>query len=297
MLDLVKEEKMTNLNINWYPGHMKKTMDNIKSSLKLVDVVLEIVDARIPIASRNPLLDEVLGDKPRVVLLNKMDLANEAMNKKWLEYFKAKGYEAILIDSVKGTNLNKIESTSRALLTEKFKKLEEKNLNLKRVRAMIVGIPNVGKSTLINRIANRRSAKVGNRPGVTRQNQWIKTGKDFELLDTPGVLWPKFESEEIGLDLAFTGAIKDEIMDTETLAFKLIEKLNHIDKGIIETRYKIETEGLSTLEIMEAIGQKRGCLIRGGDFDYEKISNIVLDEFRKGVLGRITLEGPDDYNG
>lgn len=288
---------MTNLNINWYPGHMKKTMDNIKSSLKLVDVVLEIVDARIPIASRNPLLDEVLGDKPRVVLLNKMDLANEAMNKKWLEYFKAKGYEAILIDSVKGTNLNKIESTSRQLLTEKFKKLEEKNLNLKRVRAMIVGIPNVGKSTLINRIANRRSAKVGNRPGVTRQNQWIKTGKDFELLDTPGVLWPKFGSEEIGLDLAFTGAIKDEIMDTETLAFKLIEKLNHIDKGIIETRYKIETEGLSTLEIMEAIGQKRGCLIRGGEFDYEKISNIVLDEFRKGVLGRITLEGPDDYNG
>ena len=288
---------MTNLNINWYPGHMKKTMDNIKSSLKLVDVVLEIVDARIPIASRNPLLDEVLGDKPRVVLLNKMDLANEAMNKKWLEYFKAKGYEAILIDSVRGTNLNKIESTSRQLLTEKFKKLEEKNLNLKRVRAMIVGVPNVGKSTLINRIANRRSAKVGNRPGVTRQNQWIKTGKDFELLDTPGVLWPKFESEEIGLDLAFTGAIKDEIMDTETLAFKLIEKLNHIDKGIIETRYKIETEGLSTLEIMEAIGQKRGCLIRGGEFDYEKISNIVLDEFRKGVLGRITLEGPDDYNG
>ena len=294
---MVKEEKMTNLNINWYPGHMKKTMDNIKSSLKLVDVVLEIVDARIPIASRNPLLDEVLGDKPRVVLLNKMDLANEAMNKKWLEYFKAKGYEAILIDSVRGTNLNKIESTSRQLLTEKFKKLEEKNLNLKRVRAMIVGVPNVGKSTLINRIANRRSAKVGNRPGVTRQNQWIKTGKDFELLDTPGVLWPKFESEEIGLDLAFTGAIKDEIMDTETLAFKLIEKLNHIDKGIIETRYKIETEGLSTLEIMEAIGQKRGCLIRGGEFDYEKISNIVLDEFRKGVLGRITLEGPDDYNG
>lgn len=294
---MVKEEKMTNLNINWYPGHMKKTMDNIKSSLKLVDVVLEIVDARIPIASRNPLLDEVLGDKPRVVLLNKMDLANEAMNKKWLEYFKAKGYEAILIDSVKGTNLNKIESTSRQLLTEKFKKLEEKNLNLKRVRAMIVGVPNVGKSTLINRIANRRSAKVGNRPGVTRQNQWIKTGKDFELLDTPGVLWPKFESEEIGLDLAFTGAIKDEIMDTETLAFKLIEKLNHIDKGIIETRYKIETEGLSTLAIMEAIGQKRGCLIRGGEFDYEKISNIVLDEFRKGILGRITLEGPDGYNG
>ncbi len=294
---MVKEEKMTNLNINWYPGHMKKTMDNIKSSLKLVDMVLEIVDARIPIASRNPLLDEVLGDKPRVVLLNKMDLANESMNKKWLEYFKAKGYEAILIDSVKGTNLNKIESTSRQLLTEKFKKLEEKNLNLKRVRAMIVGVPNVGKSTLINRIANRRSAKVGNRPGVTRQNQWIKTGKDFELLDTPGVLWPKFESEEIGLDLAFTGAIKDEIMDTETLAFKLIDKLNHIDKGIIETRYKIETEGLSTLEIMEAIGQKRGCLIRGGEFDYEKISNIVLDEFRKGVLGRITLEGPDDYNG
>lgn len=288
---------MTNLNINWYPGHMKKTMDNIKSSLKLVDVVLEIVDARIPIASRNPLLDEVVGDKPRVVLLNKMDLGDENKNKEWLYYFKSKGYEALLIDSIKGTNLNKIENISRQLLTEKFKKLEEKNLDLKRVRAMIVGIPNVGKSTLINRIAKRKSAKVGNRPGVTRQNQWIKTGKDFELLDTPGVLWPKFESEEIGLDLAFTGAIKDEIMDVETLAFKLIEKLNHIDKDIIENRYKIETTGLSTLEIMELIGKKRGCLIKGGDFDYEKISNIVLDEFRKGVLGRITLEGPDDYNG
>lgn len=288
---------MTNLNINWYPGHMKKTMDNIKSSLKLVDVVLEIVDARIPIASRNPLLDEVVGDKPKVVLLNKMDLGDENKNKEWLYYFKNKGYEALLIDSVKGTNLNKIESISRQLLTEKFKKLEEKNLDLKRVRAMIVGIPNVGKSTLINRIAKRKSAKVGNRPGVTRQNQWIKTGKDFELLDTPGVLWPKFESEEIGLDLAFTGAIKDEIMDVETLAFRLIEKLNHIDKNIIENRYKIETKGLTTLEIMESIGKKRGCLIKGGDFDYEKISNIVLDEFRKGVLGRITLEGPDDYNG
>lgn len=288
---------MTNLNINWYPGHMKKTMDNIKSSLKLVDVVLEIVDARFPIASRNPLLDEVVGDKPRVVLLNKMDLGDENKNKEWLYYFKNKGYEALLIDSVKGTNLNKIENISRQLLTEKFKKLEEKNLDLKRVRAMIVGIPNVGKSTLINRIAKRKSAKVGNRPGVTRQNQWIKTGKDFELLDTPGVLWPKFESEEIGLDLAFTGAIKDEIMDVETLAFKLIEKLNHIDKNIIENRYKIETKGLTTLEIMESIGKKRGCLIKGGDFDYEKISNILLDEFRKGVLGRITLEGPDDYNG
>lgn len=288
---------MTNLNINWYPGHMKKTMDNIKSSLKLVDVVLEIVDARIPIASRNPLLDEVVGDKPRVVLLNKMDLGDENKNKEWLYYFKNKGYEALLIDSVKGTNLNKIENISRQLLTEKFKKLEEKNLDLKRVRAMIVGIPNVGKSTLINRIAKRKSAKVGNRPGVTRQNQWIKTGKDFELLDTPGVLWPKFESEEIGLDLAFTGAIKDEIMDVETLAFKLIEKLNHIDKNIIENRYKIETKGLTTLEIMESIGKKRGCLIKGGDFDYEKISNILLDEFRKGVLGSITLEGPDDYNG
>ena len=288
---------MTNLNINWYPGHMKKTMDNIKSSLKLVDVVLEIVDARIPIASRNPLLDEVVGDKPRVVLLNKMDLGDENKNKEWLYYFKSKGYEALLIDSIKGTNLNKIENISRQLLTEKFKKLEEKNLDLKRVRAMIVGIPNVGKSTLINRIAKRKSAKVGNRPGVTRQNQWIKTGKDFELLDTPGVLWPKFESEEIGLDLAFTGAIKDEIMDVETLAFKLIEKLNHIDKNIIENRYKIETKGLTTLEIMESIGKKRGCLIKGGDYDYEKISNIVLDEFRKGVLGRITLEGPDDYNG
>ncbi|MDO5018529.1 MAG: ribosome biogenesis GTPase YlqF [Lagierella massiliensis] len=288
---------MTNLNINWYPGHMKKTMDSIKSSLKLIDVVLELVDARIPIASRNPLLDEILGDKPRVILLNKMDLADDKINSKWVEHFKSKGYEAILIDSVKGTNLNKIVPISRSLLTDKFKRLQEKNLESKRVRAMIVGIPNVGKSTLINRIAGRRSAKVGNKPGVTRQNQWIKTGRDFELLDTPGVLWPKFENEKIGLNLAFTGAIKDEIMDSETLAFKLIERLVELDRTILENRYAIDTSGKSTIEIMESIGHKRGCLMKGGLFDYEKIANIVLDEFRKGVLGKISLERPSDHNG
>ncbi|WP_300410371.1 ribosome biogenesis GTPase YlqF [Lagierella sp.] len=287
---------MSNLNINWYPGHMKKTIDTIKASLKLVDVVLEIVDARIPIASRNPLLDDILGNKPRVVLLNKMDLGNVETNEKWVSYFRSKGYESILIDSVQGINLKKIEAISRKLLQDKFKKLEEKNLTSKRVRAMIVGIPNVGKSTLINRIAGRKSAKVGNKPGVTKQNQWIKSGKDFELLDTPGVLWPKFENEKIGLDLAFTGAIKDEIMDSETLAFKLIERLNDMDKKILEVRYQIETEGKETLEIMEDIAKKRGCLLKGGNSDYEKVAKIVLDEFRKGVLGRISLESPEDFN-
>ncbi len=288
---------MSNLNINWYPGHMKKTIDSLKASLKLVDVVLEIVDARIPIASRNPLIDEILGNKPRVVLLNKMDLGDEEANQSWVNYFRSKGYESILIDSVQSINLKKIETVSRKLLQDKFKKLQEKNLSSKRIRAMIVGVPNVGKSTLINRIAGRKSAKVGNKPGVTKQNQWIKAGKDFELLDTPGVLWPKFENEKIGLNLAFTGAIKDEIMDSENLAFKLIERLNEMNPKILEERYKIQTQGKSNLQIMEDIAKKRGCLLKGGDFDYEKVAKIILDEFRKGILGRITLERPGDENG
>ena len=276
---------------------MKKTIDSLKASLKLVDVVLEIVDARIPIASRNPLIDEILGNKPRVVLLNKMDLGDEEANQSWVNYFRSKGYESILIDSVQSINLKKIETVSRKLLQDKFKKLQEKNLSSKRIRAMIVGVPNVGKSTLINRIAGRKSAKVGNKPGVTKQNQWIKAGKDFELLDTPGVLWPKFENEKIGLNLAFTGAIKDEIMDSENLAFKLIERLNEMNPKILEERYKIQTQGKSNLQIMEDIAKKRGCLLKGGDFDYEKVAKIILDEFRKGILGRITLERPGDENG
>ena len=287
---------MNNLNINWYPGHMKKTMDSLKESLKLVDIVAELVDSRIPIASRNPLIDNLLENKPRIILMNKMDLSDEKENKKWIEYFKSKGHETILINSMTGEGIKDIENACKIQLTEKIKRDKEKNLKSKRIRMMIVGIPNVGKSTLINRLVNKKSAKVGNKPGITRHNQWIKTSGNIELLDTPGVLWPKFEDKKIGLNLAYTGAIKDEIMDIENLAFSLIDVLQEINPNILSERYKINTENKSNINIMEEIALKRGAILRGQEIDYTKVANIILDEFRKGVLGKITLEKVEDIN-
>lgn len=287
---------MNNQNINWYPGHMKKTIDSIKSSLKLVDIVAEIVDSRIPISSRNPLIDEILGEKPRVVLMNKMDLSNNEENQKWINYFKGQGHETVMINSISGKGIKNIEQACKNQLKEKIQKNKEKNILSTRIRLMIVGIPNVGKSTLINRMANRKSAKVGNKPGVTKQNQWIKTKGNIELLDTPGVLWPKFEDRLIGLNLAYTGAIKDEIMDIENLAFSLIEKLNNIDENILSKRYDIETTNRETIEIMDDIALRRGAILKGHEIDYTKTANIVLDEFRKGVLGQITLEKVEDIH-
>ena len=225
------------MNINWYPGHMKKTMDNIRASLKLVDIVGEIIDARIPISSKNPVIDDVLKDKPRIMILNKSDMANENETRKWLNYYRSKGYGAVVIDALHSKGLDKIYPLAKEMLADKFKKLEEKNLSSKTIRMMIVGIPNVGKSTFINTVSKRKSAKIGDRPGVTKQVQWIKTKNDLELLDTPGVLWPKFEDEQTGLHLAFTGAIKDEIMDIENLAFRFIDELNKRDINILKNRY------------------------------------------------------------
>ena len=287
---------MHDMNINWYPGHMKKTIDSIKNSLKLVDIVAELLDSRIPISSRNPLIDEILGNKPRIVLMNKMDLSNEKENNKWIEYFKEQGHETIMINSVNGYGVKNIDKACRIQLADKFKRDKEKNLQINRIRLMIVGIPNVGKSTLINRLVNRKSAKVGNKPGITRHNQWIKTKGSIELLDTPGVLWPKFEDKKTGLNLAYTGAIKDEIMDVENLAFSLIERLQEIDSNILSNRYGVETENIPTIEIMDSIALKRGAILRGKEIDYTKTSNIILDEFRKGVLGKITLEKVEDLN-
>ena len=284
------------MNINWYPGHMKKTMDNIRASLKLVDIVGEIIDARIPISSKNPVIDDVLKDKPRIMILNKSDMANENETRKWLNYYRSKGYGAVVIDALHSKGLDKIYPLAKEMLADKFKKLEEKNLSSKTIRMMIVGIPNVGKSTFINTVSKRKSAKIGDRPGVTKQVQWIKTKNDLELLDTPGVLWPKFEDEQTGLHLAFTGAIKDEIMDRETLALKLIEKLKNIAPSSLEERYRLsDIEAMSGIEIMDEIGKNRGALMRGGFIDYEKVSGIILDEFRKGTLGRITLEEPNEF--
>ncbi|WP_461466640.1 ribosome biogenesis GTPase YlqF [Parvimonas micra] len=283
------------MNINWYPGHMKKTMDNIRSSLKLVDIVGEIIDSRIPISSKNPVIDDVLKDKPRIMILNKSDMADENETKKWLNYYRKKGYGAVVVDALHSKGLDKIYSVAKEMLADKFKKLEEKNLSAKTIRMMIVGIPNVGKSTFINSISKRKSAKIGDRPGVTKQVQWIKTKNDLELLDTPGVLWPKFEDERIGLHLAFTGAIKDEIMDIENLAFRFIDELNKKDVNILKNRYNLSEDSYEdTLYLMDEIGRNRGAILKKNEIDYFKVANLVLDDFRKVKLGRITLETVED---
>lgn len=281
------------MNINWYPGHMKKTKESIEEKLKIVDIVIELIDARIPISSKNPILDEVIQNKTRLVILTKADLGDSEKNKEWEDYYKKKYKYSILVNTNDKKDVAKIFKITDRIKADIFKNDEEKGIKKRPLRAMIVGIPNVGKSTLINAISGRRGAKVGNRPGVTKSNQWIKTKSGLELLDTPGILWPKFEDKEIALNLAFIGSIKDEIMDRETLALRLLEKLKLSYPKFLVERYKLkDIEDLSGLEVMEEIGRKRGCIIGGGEIDYTRVSSLVLDEFRKGQIGRITL---DDY--
>ena len=278
------------MNINWYPGHMKKTKEEIEKNLKLVDIVLEIIDARIPSSSRNPMLDEIIGDKARMVILNKSDLADKDANKDWVNYFKNEGIPALLINSKDPINVSRIYDTAKKELSDKFAKNEEKNIENPTIRMIIVGIPNAGKSTFINNVAKRKGAGVGNRPGVTKTKQWIKTGSNIELLDTPGVLWPKFD-EETGLNLSYTHAIKDEILNIEDLTLKFLEKMKEEYPENLEARYGVNTDN-SALEIYEEIARKRGAIIRGGDFDYTRAANIILTDFRNGKLGNITLERP-----
>lgn len=282
------------MNINWYPGHMKKTIEDIEEKLKLVDFVIEIIDSRIPYSSRNPLFKDLLKNKKRLLIFNKSDLSDPKLNEEWMEKITDENNFAISYNAMK-PNVNLVVKKSEELMADEIKKFEDKGLKKGPLRAMIVGIPNSGKSTFINSISGTKSARTGNRPGVTKTNQWIKIHSKLHLLDTPGVLWPKFE-EKVGLNLAFTGAIKDEIMDRETLALKLIEKLKNIAPASLEERYKIsDIKEMSPLEIMDEIGKNRGALMRGGLIDYEKVSGIVLDEFRKGTLGRITLEEPNEF--
>ncbi|NMA87277.1 MAG: ribosome biogenesis GTPase YlqF [Tissierellia bacterium] len=280
------------MNINWYPGHMKKTKESIKKNLSLVDIVYEIIDARIPYSSRNPDMDGLIGDKPRLIIMAKKDLADEKANEEWKNYFIQNNIPSVKVDSLSNDGIEDIVNMSYKLTEEKMKALERKGIKNRPIRAMIVGIPNVGKSTLINSLSKRRGAKVGNRPGVTKANQWIKIKGDLELLDTPGILWPKFEDKNIALNLAFTGAIKDELLDTETLAMELIKKLDSISLEILINRYGISNEKKSAYDKIMEIGEKRGCILKGGEIDFLKASNIILDEFRKGHLGRITLELP-----
>ncbi|NLX62096.1 MAG: ribosome biogenesis GTPase YlqF [Tissierellia bacterium] len=283
------------MNINWYPGHMKKTKESIKKNLSLVDIVYELVDARIPVSSQNPDIDDIIGEKPRIKLLNKSDLADENMNLEWQKYFEEKKIPSVLIDAVHSRGLKELQDLTYTLTEKKRKNLLKKGIRKRPIRIMILGIPNVGKSTLINSLSRRKGARVGNKPGVTKANQWIKIKGDLELLDTPGILWPKFEDEKVGLNLAFTGAIKDEILDIDTLTIKLIERLNNLYPEHIKSRYKVEIEGRSPYDIIMEIGKKRGTILSGGEVDFSRISSIIIDEFRKGKIGRITLERPTDF--
>lgn len=280
------------MEINWYPGHMKKSFEEMKKALKLVDCVGIVLDARIPRSSYNPKIEELLKDKPRFYLLNKKDLADDVESKKWLEEIQKTGHQAFLIEG-NGKISSIIEKAAREELKEKFERDKERQIQSKNIRLMFVGVPNSGKSTIINTLSGRRGAAVGNRPGVTRANQWIKRG-DLEFLDTPGVLWPRFEDEEIGLNLAFTEAIKDEILDTQDLGFFLIKRLLEIKPEALENRYDINVKGLEAIDIMDEIGEKRGALLPGAEIDYTRVGNLVLDDFRKGRLGKITLERVED---
>ncbi|MDY2928489.1 ribosome biogenesis GTPase YlqF [Anaerococcus sp.] len=276
------------MNINWFPGHMKKTKEIIIDNLKLVDVVLEIIDSRIPISSRNPMIDEIVAGKPRMIIMNKSDLSDPEENKKWVKKFRDEGIPALLMNSKENVPVDKIYKEARTLLKEKFEKNEKNNIDNPMIRMMIVGVPNSGKSTFINKVSKKKGAKVGNRPGITQTKQWIKTGSNIQLLDTPGILWPKFE-EKIGLHLSFTNAIKDEVLNIEDLTLKFLEEMKENNPKALVERYGIDP-ALPALEIYEAIAKKRGAIISGGDFDYTRTANIILNDFRSGKLGKITLE-------
>lgn len=279
--------------IQWFPGHMTKTKRQIEKSLKLVDAVAEIIDARIPISSRNPVLSQLIQNKPRVILMNKSDMADPVQTSRWIDFYKANGIPAIAIDCRTGKGLNGFIPLVKSVLSSRIASWEAKGMVGRQIRVMVVGIPNVGKSSLINRLAKNSKANVEDRPGVTRSNQWFTIGKGFDLLDTPGVLWPKFEDKAVGERLAFTGAVKDDVVDTEQLASCLLEVLRESYPNDLKARYKLEGTDLSALkgyELLELIGKKRGMLISGGETDVERASIMILDEFRSAKLGRITLE-------
>ena len=284
------------MNIQWYPGHMTKTRRQMEADLKHVDIVVEIVDARIPISSRNPDIDAICGNKPRIVMLNRADQADLQLTRAWADYFnKTRGIPAATADSRAGTGVGQMAALARSALKEQIARWKEKGQVGRPIRAMVVGVPNVGKSTFINKAAKRKSAKTGDRPGVTRGKQWVSVDSGLELLDTPGILWPKFEDETTGLHLAFTGAVKDEVTDLEGLACALLELLRDRYPQAVKERYKVaELEGRQGWELLEDCAKNRGMRISGGEVDTERMAKLLLDEFRGGKLGRFTLEAPED---
>lgn len=282
------------MNIQWFPGHMAKTRRLLNENLKLIDVVIELLDARIPKSSKNPEIESIINKKPRVTVLNKADMADEKISLEWQRWFEQNGIKCVFIDSIKGTGINALKIMLREAAKHKIQKEKQRGKIFIPIRTMVVGIPNVGKSSFINKVAGRASAATGNRPGVTRGKQWIRLNNEIELLDTPGILWPKFENEETGLHLAWTGAIKDDILDKIELASLLMQKLLLLYPDELKARYKIDSSATFSTgyDILLAAGKNRGCIVSGGEVDLNRISSIVLDEFRGAKIGRITLERP-----
>lgn len=281
------------MNFQWYPGHMTKAKRQMQEDIKLIDIVIELVDARIPFSSRNPDIDDLGKNKYRLILLNKADLADPARTEGWKAYFKEKGFFAVTLDARKKQGMKQITGVIMEACREKIERDRKRGIKNRPIRAMIVGIPNVGKSTFINSYAGKAVARTGNKPGVTKGRQWIRPDKNVELLDTPGILWPKFEDQSVGLCLALIGSIKDEILNTDELAVELIRILKEQYAGVLASRYGLDEEQ-SPAEVLMGIAQNRKCLAKGGELDYSKAAALLIDEFRSGVLGRITLEIPSD---
>ena len=283
-----------NMNIQWYPGHMTKTRRQIEADLKQVDAVCEIVDARIPMSSRNPDIDAICGSKPRIIVLNRMDLADPVATRRWKDYFKSRGMAVIATDCKTRQGIADFTPAARAACAEKLQRDAARGMN-RPLRVMVVGIPNVGKSTLINQISGRKGAKAENRPGVTRGKQWVTVDSGLQLLDTPGILWPKFEDPEVGMMLAYTGAVKEGVIDLEELACRLLELLLKYYPHVLAERYQVEAEpGTPGYELLEMAGRKRGYLLRGAEVHTERMAKVLMDEFRSGKLGKFTLEMPEE---
>ena len=283
------------MNIQWYPGHMTKTRRQMENDVRLVDLVAEVVDARIPISSRNPDIDAMVEDRPRLIIFNRADQADPAITERWVTWFRQRGWGVLETDAKSGRGVGQFSSAAKQVLKDKLEAWKAKGQIGRPIRAMVVGVPNVGKSTFINKVAKRKSAKASDRPGVTRGKQWVSVDAGLELLDTPGILWPKFEDETTGLHLAFTGAVKDEITDVEGLACALLELLRNRYPKALEVRYKLtDVDGLQGWELLEQCARKRGMLVSGGEVNTERMANVLLDEFRGGKLGRFTLEIPED---
>ena len=282
------------MHFQWYPGHMTTAKRMMQENIKLIDLVIELVDARIPVSSRNPEIDDLGKNKARLILLNKSDLAEDKWNDAWAEYFKEKGYSVVKVNSKKGGGIKSIQGVIQEACKEKIERDRKRGILNRPVRAMVVGIPYVGKSTFINALAGKACTKTGNKPGVTKGKQWIRLNKNVELLDTPGILWPKFEDQTVGLRLAFIGSIKDEILNTEELAMELIGFLKQSYPGILEEKYQIE-ESEDHFACLRNIAESRHCLVKGSELDTEKAARLMMDDFRNGRLGKITLEFPQDY--